>query len=498
MPSKFGGTPVSSTSKFGGSPTTDKVQTIVVDGRTVGIPEGSTPEDIRGIILRAKGNRQSLGGPPIKEKRAPAEFVPEALSAGGAILGGLTGSGVGSIPGTMLGAAAGREIGTGLQQKYPDTFGEPPENPEQAAVVDAIAQGLVIPGLSKAGKFAYDTARIGPRKQIANVLSKSIMNRVSPSLRVAGATSVANEANAGIQGFNKNLTDILDEAATDTSIHRGVLNDTISKARPIPLSPAQRAYMSSNSFNPDKLQNALEDYNSTLGSNKVGQDLLSLNRDIANPKTAATQYYNDIAKKALSDVAEVRNFKLATGNPQAIEDLATTKLLRNATTGKGVFNAEKILQGLEGGDKEIYNEAISKGTRDNLTKLATTLQEAENTINKGAESSGLLKRTGRAIAIAIPTGLVGGPVAAGTVAAANAANEVRLLVDSTMIKRFVSNPENVKLIQAAAKTKFSSPESGIVGKAILGALRGTAVYVMTPQGRQKVVVDDSGKLLPTQ
>lgn len=465
---------------------------IRIDGRIIGVPDDATDDEIRDIINRAQGNRQSLGGPPIKEKRAPAEFVPEALSTGGAILGGAAGGGTPfSIPATMLGAGAGREIGTGLQQKYPDIFGEPPENPEQAAVVDAIAQGLVIPGLGKAGKFAYDTARIGPRKQIANVLSKSIMNRVSPSLRVAGATSVANEANAGLQGFNKNLTDILDEAATDTSIHRGVLNDTISKARPIPLSPAQRAQMERGVFNPDKLQNALEDYNDTLGSNKIGQDLLSLNRDIANPKTAATQYYSKIADRALSDVSEVRNFKLATGNPQAMEDLATTKLLRNATTGKGGFNAEKLIQGLEGADKEIYNEAISKGTRDNITKLATTLRDAETAITKGNANSGLFRRAGRALTLAIPTGVIAGPLA-------GAGTELGIVLGESAIKKFVSNPENVKLIQAAAKTKFSSPESGIVGKAILGALRGTAVYVMTPQGRQKVVVDDSGKLLPTQ
>lgn len=371
------------------------------------------------------------------------KFLANAMPAiGGAVatpesFGGLT------IPGI----AAGSMIKRGLQTISPKYFGQPPED----GLGDAIDTGTDIVGNS----LPY----VG--SGIANAFSTAGKAKILASRLFRNTTPVQNAVSQDIESGVGRLTTpdpmVIETAAQNVRDNTGVSVAEKYKEGSIGADLAQVPY-------------------------QADQKL----RDIS---------FKNIADKALSDVQQVRNFKLSTGEVDTIDQLAANRALRQGWSKAGKFDPDAVLAELnDGKNADVYGEALKSGTKKDLQEFLQTAKDMQGDATSGGHLISMIKRApvlalpgmalGSAAGGALGHGFVGATVGAG----------MGITLGESAISRLMANREIAKLTIQAMKTPATSQQSTIISKVILNALRGTEVLVTTLRGQEKAVVGQNGQL----
>ncbi len=411
-----------------------------------GNPVGSSIQ--AGLGLNQPGSNPQRGpavpGPnPAAIPEAAADFLPMAGSFAG-----------------PEGTAAGAFIKQALKESFPGTFnwsknGEPPSAGEAASGVAGDFLGQEVPG-------RLISAVANPRLTVAKALSNKLVQKVYPQIQ---------NTTGGLQAKALQFpeTGILESAASNTD---DLAKDFVSKYNSAPDVPSQNKVWG--------------EYQDKIGTNNVGQSLLRLNRDVENGGSVANQQaYKRITNSVLSDVSQVRNFKLATGEDTTVRQLAQNQIVGDAFGGKGSFNPDSILGHLNGPKKEIYQEALGPAY-DNLKKLA------EQT--PGTTGNNLISYLNHRLVFhaALVAGGGLGEIASGHFLGGVAGAGAIILSDKA-VTAAMSDPIVAKLVLAAQKTPLGTPQAGFLQKALVNSLKGVEAYSQTPDGIEKVTVGDDGK-----
>lgn len=167
-------------------------------------------------------------------------------------------------------------------------------------------------------------------------------------------------------------------------------------------------------------------------------------------------------------------------NPAATSEEASSvrELFSKGMKGDKVTDPDKITEALNNG----YESSISPTTRKNINDFMGTINK-----QKGISDNvvGYLKNR---IVFSAPL------ILAGTGHFNAAAGASSIVLTNMAFSKLMANPEMAQLVTQAAKTGLKAEESPLIQKALMGALRGSEVYVQTPEGQEKAVVGENGQL----
>ncbi len=412
-----------------------------------------------------KTHNQGAGKPTQQEQsqyveRQPAfreaigKDIPSAIAFGGGFAG----------PG---GGVAGSMIGQGLRDAAPSLFG----GEDSGSVAGDVLSNAVIPSvLGKIGNFIRS-----PREAMTELLSSRV-GRMSPGVKTAVAQDVLNQSSGKLQQMRYPETGILESAATN-------VDDAVQSITKLANDP---------NITPTQFNKVWTQYQNQYGKNTVAKALLKLSVDVDNSgSVAAQQAYKKISGQALSDVSQVRNFKMATGEPDTISQLATRKVIDSGyNAGSKTFNPDVILSELNGAKDEIYKEAITPATRTNLTDLANAVKEQQTALEGKGSTDKLISYAKHRLIFALPFAAVGG-LNVGTGVAGG------IILGDAAINKAMRDPALSQMVVQAIKTGRTSQAAPLLQKAIINGLRGTAVVVQNADGEEEnATIDQQGRVVP--
>lgn len=356
-------------------------------------------------------------------------MVGNALPMAGGALAGIPGAAAGSILKNI-----------GRANKLPGFQGEPSMTD---VGVDTLLQGVT-------GKLAGSVLNRGPKGTLAEGLSK--IGTKSPSI----ANAVNAETNA-VESAAVNARNQASQQLYDQTVKKAV---SLRGPEDIQLPPAASLLL-----NPSKMV-----------SGSIGHDLYkSMKGEIPIDK---------VVNRAFSDVNDLRQLKLITGDVSGIERAGI-----NRAIGRGKIDPDKVLEALSGPDSTIYNEAIRPDVRNNIKNLMGALKEGFK-----PETYNALPTDASILSLSKGKLLLGAPVAAaahllgvpgGALGAASG-----IVLGEGAINLLMKDPTLAKLTIAAVKTPQSSPMSPIINKAIMAGLRGAMVMV----NGENAVIGPKGEL----
>lgn len=433
------------------------------------------------------GEGKPLGPPPELQGHAMASslgqkvgnFAVHSLPAIGGVLGALGGGGP---IGGAAGAGLGSVVETELKNEFPQLFGNIQSKSVPSLVggiaADAIGQGA----LPEVGSMLMAK----PAAAMANLIGRSPL-KYMPAVKEGVQASNVADISKKILTKQYPETNIIETAGENASNNAGEMTQAIADAqakvpktkgptsiadvpisdKPIPLSPEEQAAT-------DKLTN-------TFGPNQVGKKLIKLHTEyLQGDEKAATQTYKDISNQTLSDVVHVKNFKLATGEPDTVRHLATNDLITKGWNGAdSTFNPDAVLGALGGAKKEIYQEALG----DSYKPFNDFLKEAqEQTKDTKGITDRLLHYSQGHLLWTVPgtiAAVAGGHETLGGLGAAASG----FILTNKMLQNLMSNPDTAKLVVQAMKTPLKSGEATLLNQALTNSLRlGTAVTTVPPAG----------------
>ena len=409
----------------------------------------------RGFVSPPSGNRTVPLAPISDVAPYGTRFLANSLPALGATLAAPEGMGVGSIATGALGAGLGSFVKRGLQAISPKWFGEPPGDTTGDMIdtaTDAVGAGVLPPVLTSGLNTAIKVATKGPAETISKVLASRLFRNTTP---------VQNAVSQDIESGVGRLT-TPDPMAIETAAQNVRDNTGVSVA---------------------------EKYK----EGSIGADLAQVPYQ-ADQKLRGISF-KKISDRALSDVQQVRNFKLATGEADTIDQLAANRALKQGWSKAGKFDPDAVLAELnDGKNSDVYGEALKSGTKQNLQEFLETAKDMQGDSTSGGHLISMIKRApvlalpgmalGSAAGGALGHGFIGATVGAG----------MGITLGESAISKLMANPEIAKLTIQAMKTSSSTQQAGIMSKVILNALRGTEVLVTTPEGQEKAVVGENGQI----
>ena len=374
-------------------------------------------------------------------------FVPGAMSAGGSILGGAATEGLG---GEALGAGAGSLLGQNLQEKFPRLFGAAPESSVGQTAMD-VAGNALLPAAGGAVANALKSKGV-------NLLASPLLRRTAPVQRALGA-----EAEEG-------ATKVLDKYVFPQSA-------TIETA-------AQNAQ---DVYHADPMSN-------NFGGGTIGNKLLNIPYE---QTTARAAKLSDINKTFMSDVTQVRNLKMATGEPYTAEQLGMSNLLQKGySPTAGTINPDAILKEFDGKNADIYSEAIRPQTKANVVDVLNTIKDAQSKEAAGTPYNGMINYVKHRVmfdAVMMGGGALAGGLAGHEAMGLGAAGGI--ILSDMALNKLMSNPITAKAVVAAIKTPSTAAVSPMLSKIIQNGLRSTYVLINGPEDKlEKAYVDQNGQL----
>jgi hypothetical protein len=419
-------------------------------GSVLKLPPGYVPvspkdKDTRKLV--AQGTGEAVADAPSFFGKLGVNSLPMA----GAMAAG--------VPGTLTGSA----LKTLIQHFAPDTFGKGPEDAGDTALEmgkDVIGQNL-IPGAVQKGVSALI------QKGLPAAVASSKLLKNFPAVREGAAKNMTEEA-LGKYQFPE--SGILESAAENAKGTNQDLVDAYNNAKRTHMASDEYS-MHPGSSSPEMVAIS-EQHGNTFSGNAVGAKLLKLQRQYeAGKDVAGAQSYKEIAGNALSDLTHVRNFKLATGEPKTIEQLALNDLVTDGfKASENTLNTKGILDKLSGPKGEIYREAISGPT---LGKFQELMSEIEAQKAGHGISDRMLNWSKGHLAWSIPlaaSGLGGHSLIGGMGALATGS-----ILTNSALGKIMSNPQTAALVVKAMRTSTSSPEAPFIAKALANVVRGGEV-----------------------
>ena len=398
------------------------------------------------------------------------QYIPGLLPAGGAIGGALLGGGPDPITGAA-GAGLGSAAGVELQNEAPRWFGQGPSSGAEAA------------------------GRIG-----GDIVGNSIIPDVGGAL-ARGGINLAKQAGEG--GLKAAL---LAQFAKGTKpVQSALLGDTINEG----MKKLSSKIYPDSSIIETAAQNAQDNLNNTLNSGQsnpfanggpfqggtVGQKLTGVPYQQTD---ARVQSLSKIKDMALSDVTQVRNWKLATGETGTIRQLAAGDVINQGySQTAGTIDPDKILKAFDGPKADVYNEAMAgSNTKQDIIDLANTIKDAQANMPK---QSGLINyfqhRLTFDAAMLLPEAMMG--AAAGHELIGIGAGVGTVVLTNSAITKMMANPVTAKAVIQAIKTPATSPMAPLLGKIIKNGLIGAQVLHMGPEGKlEQAIMGPDGPQTP--
>lgn len=357
-------------------------------------------------------------------------------------------TGGGSLLLSALGAGSGSLLKQGINEKLEGT------NPSLGETLPETTSDVI-------GQTVFPKilgAAFQPRLTVSKALANPLVRKVFPEIENTTSRIQA-------EAMTHPETGILESAATNTD---DIAKDFVSKYNAAPDVKSQNAIWG--------------EYQDKLGTNSVGQSLLRLNRDVASGGSVANQQaYKSITRSALSDVSQVRNFKLATGEDTTIRQLAQNDVLSSAFKGKAEFDPDSVLSKLEGNKQEVYQEALGPAF-SNLKQLAEEAPKAT-----GRTIISYVKHKLLWVGMATGVGMLSGHELTG------AAIGGSYVLGDFVVGKAMEDPLTASLVLRAMKTPLSAPEAPMLQKLLVNGLRGAEAYSHTSEGDEKVIVGPDGR-----
>lgn len=399
-------------------------------------PEGALPVIVKPLKIPA-----GFVDEPLQEAtKKAAPYVGRAAAELPTILGGIYGG--------PLGAGLGYGVSTGLRSSNPSVFGKPPED-----IADFIGGGgreVLTQGFLPKGIDALVENITHP---IVNTLSKAPLKNF-PGVRQGAAQEMTDQLMKQFGSSESgNLLAAGEKASSNYDEMVGLIKQAQEKVK-----RAKKGF-ESEADAASALDEANQLINETFGKNVVGKQLIQLRREFeAGTDVAAAQTYKQVANTALSDLTHVRNFKLATGSPREIEQLALNKLVTNGfKDAEGRINANQVLNELAGKNSEIYSEAISP---EKITALKSLLNEIRN-----QEKTNVTDRI-----VNWSNGHLSWSLLGMKYFGATAAPPAIIAATNKGLVKLMENPTTAKLVVAAMRTKPGTPEGNFVSRLLDSAL----------------------------
>ncbi len=401
------------------------------DGKEIGVaapkeaPAAKTHYDVNGspLQLNPSGVKQPLGSelytPQTEgtaEQAAPyvGRLAANSLPFAGSTLFG---------PGGTIGGSVVKQT---LQNMAPNLFGQPPSDPIFEGATDVVLNDA-IPGLLGGIKGAIQNP--------AGLINKIPGLSSFPAVREGAVKELTKQITSQ---FPKSQSQILTEAAQGAATN------------PTERVAAERAFVHG-----DETLKMGGFRNAGLG-NEMPEKFRGALKDLLAGKGS----YSELSKEVLKDVQSVRNFNLATGNPQLTEELAINQLLRSGSEkAEGVINAKTILNQM--GKSEVFKEAIRPETASRFTELLGEMASQQ----KNPKFDYLLNYASGKLSFALTGALLGGPV--GHTAAAGGA----LALTNKALAKMMANPETAKLVVEAMRTPAGTPKANLITRALSGFLK---------------------------
>lgn len=458
----------------------------------------TTAEDVNGLPYELKAGGAKLKVSVDSEKATPLDyfrhyigrFIPGALSAGGAIAGGLATEGLG---GEIAGAGAGSSIGQLLQSFSPRAFGQPPQSAGDVLTRtgEDIAGNAIVPAAGgEASKLLFPEGRINLLARFGQGLTP-VKRAMAQDVEQQTISKVPYAAFPSEPQSDAAVLEIAAENARN--MHKG-LSGVVGKPESFEFTPSSQSLLNQNevmrSFkygsDPRTAPGA------PFAKGTVGEKLVNtpyLTGSDGSPVVNTTKIRN----LALSDVSQVRNFKVATGEPYTIEQLAMNDVLKSGySSNTSTINPDNILKALDGDKKDVYNEALRPTTKQNLTDLMNTIKDAQETQKTNPAWSGTVNFLKHRLVFGGVMALAGG-VSGHEGVALGAAGGI-VLTDAA-INKLMANPVTAKAVVAAIKTPSTSQVTPLLNRVIMNGLRGSYVMVNGPEDKlEKAYVDDKGQL----
>lgn len=368
------------------------------------------------IQLNPSGVKQPLGSELYtpQTKATAAEVAPYMGRLGANSLP-MVGSTVGAIPGTIIGTI----MSQGLKHMAPNLFGEPPKGNLRAIgqMGTEVVLNDVVPGLAS---VITDPAKLAGSRLLKNF----------PAVREGAVRQLSKQISSQ---YPRTQSQILTEAAQGAAI------------RPTTAQAAERGLI----------------HNSGLSAGNVGlgNTQPEMFRRQLTDLLAGKGNYSDLGKEILKDVQTVRNFKLATGNPQITEELAINQLLRTGSDkANNTINARAILNQM--GKSEVYKEAIGSEGMKRFEGFLNELQHQQ----RNPKFDYLLNYASGKLSFALTGALLGGPI--GTTVAAGGG----LALTNKILAKLMTNEETARLVVEAMRTPAGTPKANFILHAIGGLL----------------------------
>lgn len=500
----------------------------------VKLPKGY--EDATPVLTLPKGFEDAQ--PLEKFKSSLDKLSPEGNPGAAPYIGRLTANSLpvaGSFFGSripILGTAVGTGVGSAakmlLKKQWPAIFGDPPTDIPDVALEGGkdLILNSGIPKLIRgvAGMFVSPEARAalmasrgirnlpGVRQGAAKEMSNQILGQMQrpESQIIQGAAGEANARANVLEGQIKRLS----KYNKFNIPERPAIPEQIQPELPIPtytgeqtttafadktaqaIEDAKQANVAAKlkyksdlaahneavqkvktgDINRPSVEQAFENYGDVFDKNKVGKQLVQLQKEIeAGGDVAKSQTYKQIANTALSDITHVQNWKLAAG-PEGIEHLALNKLLTGGfKESEGTLNASKVLDELGGKNKEIYSEALSPETQSHFRDLLNEVK-AQETGHGTSDALLKMSKNGWVWSLAGFSPLMHATGLGGLVA--GTAGGIRL--SNAAVTKLISNPETAKLVVQAMRTGVKAPEAGLLQRALSGAFKVGADVATVP------------------
>src|ERR1043166_369837 len=393
--------------------------------------------DINGNVIDLSKSPALSGAPPIfgpsttstkvtpESQRATPEDISQTATKAAPYVGRFTANAlpfIGAAEGP-LGVGAGSATANALRNQWPGIFGQPGTVPEQLMRTgeDLLFQSA-LPGVTE------DIATTGVQNYLKNKMANLMATRVGsamPSVRRGIYGGMAEQ----IQKHLYPESQIVETAAANAQTR-------IPGQRPTPQQLQQ-------------IQAFPELQNVPYVQTGISQ-----------------QSIKAITDKGLSDVNQVRNFRLATGEPDTIRHLAANEIITGSMKG-GKLDSTSMLSQLTGKKEEIYKEAML-GHYDDFKNLAETLEKYKtnpmaDSIMKYEKSKLIL--SGGAMAFGGPAGkMIGG-----------------FVLTDALLGKLMSNPQTAQMVIQALKTPITSPEGTILAKGLANLVRAGGAVATVPE-----------------
>lgn len=404
-------------------------------GQEINLPDDATPQEIEMIANKHFPSQPSTVQDHMNvlrnayEKNKVENTIPAIASKARDLLPAVGGI-LGSIPGAGAGAFAKQALS--------------PTPSLQEGAIDLGLQGVLPEAAGKLTGILQSLRSNGVRQTLANLLPTSLASKL-PATKIA---------------------ETINKARGMLSPEAGMIETAGENARnQIPYSkPGQVLH----GVTPANYQGT------------VAEDLVQT--PYTQQSVAKIPPIGKTADKLFSDVTEVRNAKIATGDPTVIRQLAQDRILRkNWNFDNGSFNPSNVLDEL-GKSEDVYKEALGNGydTFKNLMQTAKELKVGEH-----PESLISWHEVRKVGALSLGAEIIGVPY--------HLSAPVILSVDA--MKKIASDPALGQLIVAGMKLPKTSPASTLLGKAIANGLRGTTVYLQGEDGQKsKATFGEDGQL----